>query len=140
MNTSRLNWLSFMLSLPAAGRSNAAASCTEAYAASAVTVTAAHSPSDVAAFDLLGKGLDQFRHLVEVRIDRKRFAEGFKRALVVAETLHDHARAGQRTEMTGLASQPLLDILERVGVVVLQVIPRRPPVPGLDIIRPQLDH
>ena len=40
--------------------------------------------SDIAAFDLLGQGLDQLRHLFEMRIDRKCLAERIKRTPVVA--------------------------------------------------------
>ena len=96
--------------------------------------------SDIAAFDLFGQGLDQLRHLFEVRVDGERLAEGVKRALVVAEILHDHAKSGQRAEMARFADQHLLDVFKRMGVVVLQIIQRRAPVPPLDIIRTQLDH
>ena len=47
--------------------------------------------------------LDEFRHLFEVRIDRKRLAKGIERALLVAKILHDHAKPGQCAEMPGLA-------------------------------------
>src|ERR1700733_16319445 len=73
--------------------------------------------SDVAAFDLFGQRLDQFRHLLQVRIDVERLAEGIERALVVAEILHDHAEACERAEMPGLADQHLLDVGERASVV-----------------------
>src|SRR6266481_7800763 len=96
--------------------------------------------SDVAAFDLFAQALDQFRHLVEVRIDRERLAEGVERALFVAEILHDHAQPRQRAEMARLADQYLLDILKRMGVIVLQVMQRRAPVPSLDIVGTQLDY
>src|SRR6476659_4650504 len=96
--------------------------------------------SDVAAFDLFAQALDQLRHLLEVRIDRERLAEGVERAPFVAEILHDHAKPRQRAEVARLANQYLLDILERMGVIVLQIIQRRAPVPSLDIIGTQLDH
>src|SRR5258706_14919528 len=96
--------------------------------------------SDVAAFDLFTQALDQLRHLVEVRVDRERLAEGVERALFVAEILHDHAKPRQRAEMARLADQHLLDILERMGVIVLQVIQCRAPVPSFGIIGTQLDH
>src|ERR1700738_1286482 len=80
--------------------------------------------SDVAAFDLFGQLLDQFRYLFEVRIDRKRLAEGVERAAFVAEILHDHSEARQRAEMAGLADKYLLNILKRVRVIVLQIIQR----------------
>src|SRR5260370_27001818 len=60
--------------------------------------------SDIAAFDLFAQGFDQLRHLVHVRIDRERPAEGIKRALVVAEILHDHAKTRQRAEMAEVAA------------------------------------
>src|ERR1700733_5279554 len=47
--------------------------------------------SDVAALDLFAQGLDQFRHLFEIRVDGERFAESVECALFVAEILHDHA-------------------------------------------------
>src|ERR1700760_1457387 len=155
MSTSKPNWRGSMRRLPAAGAfSSAAAPCTERLPRrlSGARISGARlsgaltdfrvwcSGSDVAAFDLFRQRLDQLRHLVEVGIDRERLAEGVQRPLVVAEVLHDHAEPGQRAEMTGLAYQHLLDVLERTGVIVLQVIDRRPPVPGLDIVRPQLDH
>src|SRR6266404_6291795 len=96
--------------------------------------------SDIAAFDLFAQALDQLRHLFKVRVDRERLAEGIERALFVAEILHDHAKPRQRAEMARLADQYLLDILERMGVIVLQIIQRRAPVPSLDIVGTQLDH
>ena len=75
-----------------------------------------------------------------MRVDRERLAEGVERALFVAEILHDHAKPRQRAEMARLADQYLLDILQRMGVIVLQIIQRRAPVPSLDIIGTQLDH
>jgi hypothetical protein len=41
--------------------------------------------------------------------------------------------------MPGLADQDLADVIQRTGVVVLQVIQRGAPVPCLDIIGAQLD-
>jgi len=96
--------------------------------------------SEFAAFDLFSQGFDQLRHLFQMRVDRERFAEGFQRALVVADLLHDHAETGERAEMPGLAGQHLLDVLHRMGVVVLQVIEGRAPVPALDIVGAQLYH
>src|SRR6516164_5641397 len=75
-----------------------------------------------------------------MRIDRKRLAEGIERALVVADILHDHAKACESAEMAGLANQDLLDIGERAGVIVLQIVERRAPIPRLDIVGTQLDH
>src|SRR6202021_1087946 len=96
--------------------------------------------SDVPTLNLLAQGLDQFRYLVEVRVDGERLAEGVERALFVADILHDHAKSGQRAEMARFADQDLLDIFKRVGVVVLQIIQRRAPVPSLNIVRTQRDH
>src|SRR3954452_7970229 len=96
--------------------------------------------SDVAAFDLLGQGLDQTRDLVQMRVDSQRLAERLERPLVVAKILHDHAEPSQRAEMAGFTNQHLLDIRERAAVIVAQVVERRAPVPGLDIVGPQLDR
>src|ERR1700751_1348035 len=87
---------------------------------------------DIAALDLLAQGLDQVRHLLKMRIDGERLAEGLQRVLVVAEFLHDHAKTRERAEMARLSRQDLLDVGERVPVVVLQIIDRGAPVPGLD--------
>src|ERR1035437_8746224 len=93
--------------------------------------------SDVAAFDLFAQGLDQLRHLVEMRVDGERLAERVERALFVAEILHDHAKPRQRAEMAGFADQNLLDILGRKGGIGLAVKKRRAPVPSLDIVGTQ---
>src|SRR5262245_49250680 len=88
-------------------------------------------PLDVAAFDLFAQGLHQLWHFFKMRIDRKRLAEGIERALVVADILHDHAKACESAEMAGLANQDLLDIGERASVIVLQIVERRAPIPRL---------
>ena len=41
--------------------------------------------------------------------------------------------------MTRFADQHLPDVFERVSVVVLQIIQRGAPVPGFDIVGPELD-
>src|ERR1700694_3121566 len=78
--------------------------------------------SDVAAFDLFAQGLDQLRHLVQMRVEGERLSAGAERALIASESLHDQAKPRQRPEMAGLAHQHLLDILQRMAVIVLQII------------------
>src|SRR5262245_56096175 len=63
---------------------------------------ALESALDIAPFNLLGQRLHQGWHLFQVRIDRKRLTEGFQRPLVVADLLHDHAKAGEGAKMPGL--------------------------------------
>ena len=64
---------------------------------------------------------------------------GLERTLLVADLLHDHAEPCQRAEMTGLPDQHLADVGERAGIVVLHVVERGAPVPGLDVVGPELD-
>src|ERR1700687_4476215 len=78
--------------------------------------------SDVAAFDFFAQGLDQLRHLVQMRVEGERLAEGVERALLVAEILHDHAKPRQRPEMAGLPDPHPLRILQRTAGTVLQII------------------
>src|SRR5260370_41387724 len=78
--------------------------------------------SDIAALDLLGQGFDQLRHFFKVRVDGERLPECVERALFVADVLHDHAEPRQRTKMARFADQYLLDVLERMGIIVLQII------------------
>jgi hypothetical protein len=78
--------------------------------------------SDIAALDLLGQGFDQFRHFFKVRIDGERLPEGVERAPFVADILHDHAEPRQRAKMARFADQYLLDVFERMGIIVLQII------------------
>src|SRR5258707_5462661 len=85
--------------------------------------------SDVAAFDLFGQRLDQFRHLFEVRVDGERLAERVERAFLVADVLHDHAEAGQRAEMAGIPGQDLTHVAQRKGINDLLLKIRRTPVP-----------
>src|ERR1700716_1155313 len=54
--------------------------------------------------------------------------------------VHDHAEPRQRAEMAGFAGKHLLNVLERMGVIVLEIVERRAPVPPLGTIGAQLDH
>ena len=58
----------------------------------------------------------------QMRVHRQGFAERVQRALLVTDLLHDHAEPGERAEMAGFTDQDLLDVLERAGVVVPEII------------------
>lgn len=49
--------------------------------------------SEIAPFDLFLEGLDLLLHALEAGIDIKRLAVGVQRVLVVADVLHDEAKA-----------------------------------------------
>ena len=74
-----------------------------------------------------------------LRMDGERAAEDVERALVVAEFLQDDSEPGERAEMARLARQHLLDIGERAAEVLLGVVERGAPVPGLDEIGLDVD-
>src|SRR6185295_8742352 len=96
--------------------------------------------SDVPAFDLLGQRLHEIRNLLQMRVDGERAAERVERKLLLAELLHDDAEAGERAEVARLARQHLPDVGERSAVVLVGEMEGGTPVPGLDIVGPQLDH
>src|SRR6266568_7676501 len=99
----------------------------------------ARKSSDIAPFDLFGQLLDQVGNALKVGMHGKRAAEGVERMLVVAELLEDHAQAGQRPEMAWLALEHLLDVGDRSVEIPLHIINGRTPVPGLDVVRPDVD-
>src|SRR5450631_3517899 len=94
---------------------------------------------DFASFDLFDQRLDLFRDALEPRVDVERLAIGIERALVVADVLHDQADPGQRPEMARLPGQHLAEIGERIGVVLLQEIDGGAAIPGLGVLRLDLD-
>src|SRR5262245_20673392 len=63
------------------------------------------SPSEIAPFDLFLQGLDLLLHALEAGIDLNCLAVGVQRVLVVADVLHDEAKARQRPEVPRLAGQ-----------------------------------
>src|SRR5438093_10932763 len=72
-------------------------------------------------------------------MDRQRAAIGFERRLVVAELLHDGAEPGERAEMARLARQHLADIRNRAAVVLGVEVYGGAAVPGLDVVRLEID-
>src|SRR6185369_8534326 len=97
------------------------------------------SRSDIPALDLLLESLHQIGHALQTRIDRERAAIDFERLLVVADILQDESETGHRAEVSRLALEHLADVGDRAAVVLLHVIERGAPVPGLDVIRFDLD-
>src|SRR3954470_19821147 len=95
--------------------------------------------SDAAAFDLLGQTLDHLVDLGEIRIDLQCAAEHVERVLLVAELLEDHAEPRYRAEVARLADQHLADVLHRLGVFFAHVMKGGAAVPGLDVVRLDLD-
>src|SRR6476661_816601 len=92
------------------------------------------------AVDLLERPLDA----VHIGIDGKRIAEGGTRGCEVAELALDHAEPGERPEVTGLASQDLVDIGERFRVASHEKIDGGAPIPcfhefGMDVDEPVKD-
>src|ERR1043166_557766 len=94
---------------------------------------------DVAPLDLLAQALHEVGDFFEHRMDRERTAERFQRMLVVAEFLQDGAETRERTEMARLAREHLVDVGKRVRVVLLGEIDRCAPVPGFDVVGPEVD-
>jgi len=72
-------------------------------------------------------------------MDLKRPAEHFERLLLLAELLQDHAETRQGAEMAGLAAQHLTDVLHRLAELLAHVMNGGAAVPGLDIVRLELD-
>src|SRR3954447_9365148 len=95
--------------------------------------------SDIPALDLFGQRLDQVGNALEMRMHGERAAEGVERVLVVAELLQDHAQARQRAEMAWLPRQHLVDVGQRSAEILLLVEDRGAPIPGFDVIRPDVD-
>src|SRR5262249_31708000 len=95
--------------------------------------------SDVPALDLLGQLLDQVGDLLELGMQGERAAEGVERVLVVADLLQDHAESGKRAEVARLALEHFVDVGERAGEILLREIDRGAPVPGFDVLGPNVD-
>src|SRR5262249_29552751 len=96
--------------------------------------------SDIAPVDLLGQLLDQVGDLLKLGMDRESAAEGLERMLVVAEFLQDHAEPGERPEVARLALEHFVDIGQRTGEILLREINGGAPVPGFDVIGPNVDN
>src|SRR5438105_2705793 len=64
---------------------------------------------------------------------------GIERVLLIAELVQDHAEARERAEMPRFAHQHLADVFDRVGEILLHVVDGSAPVPGLDVIWPDVE-
>src|SRR5215203_939154 len=95
--------------------------------------------SNIAAVDLFAQALDHLVDLRQVRIDLERAAEHVQRALLVAELLQDHAEPRHRAEVPRLKLQHLTDVLHRLAEFLAHVANGGAPIPGLDVIRLDLD-
>src|SRR5579859_588234 len=95
--------------------------------------------SDLPPLDLVDQRLDHVGDVFEVRIEGERLAVGRKRILIVADLLEHHAEPGQRTEMARLARQHLADVGNGAGKIVIEVMDGGAPIPGLDVVRLDLD-
>src|SRR5215510_16533093 len=70
---------------------------------------------------------------------RERAAERLERRLVVAKLLHDGAEPRERPEVARLARQHLADIRNRAAIVLGVEEDRGAAVPGLDVVRLEVD-
>src|SRR5580704_247733 len=90
---------------------------------------------DIPPLDLLGQRLHHVGDVLEMRVDRQRFAIGFERVLVVADVLQDEAEARPGAEVARLERQHLADVGKRMAVIVLQIVDRGALVPGFNVFR-----
>src|SRR5580704_19380795 len=96
--------------------------------------------SNISPFDLFGQSLNLFRYPLQMRINGERPPKCLERRLILPQILQNRTKAGERAKMPWLAHQNLPNVQKRLAILFLHIKDGGASIPGLDIVRLELDH